>query len=590
MNILKILLIFSLLIVFSCKDQDDVLRDSFPSETNFTNNFGEEITRNFFGEIKDINNNPIPNVVVTIGNSSTETDENGFFIINSAIVNKQFAYIRAKKTGYINGSRSLIPTNGINRVTIMLLVDLSTQTINSNSVITINTSNGASVTLPGNYITDNGDSYTGNIDVVMHYIDPVDQYSNSQMPGMLYAENTNGDAQYLQSFGMLSINLKGENDEILNLAPGSTAELKIPVNENIINNAPPTIPLWYFNETKGYWIEEGEAILVDNSYKGIVSHFTVWNADEPTDSTSVCLTIYDETENPLSNLNIIISSSAYGSTYGTTNELGEFCGIFPSDENFELIVYDNNYNTDNGICYNYNLLNSSIGPFNGNDNKIEFVIPDNSEIIYETVTGILSDCDGNPTNGYFQITYNGETNTIPVINGGYEITIPTCNLNRNFILEAYNIESFNTTGEISYTFTTPETFVGNLLACNSIDEFITYQVNDYPPITRYGNFYTEDSTSNLNFLWFTINGPQFNINLSSIPEIGIDNSIYQLGFWDENGNSCGADALYEAAVNISAAADIGDYIDATFSATYYDTGTNEISNVNGVIHVIRTPE
>jgi len=44
---------------------------------------------------------------------------------------------------------------------------------------------------------------------------------------------------------------------------------------------PATIPLWYYDTTKGYWVEEGSATR-SNDYKfyiGIVTHFTSWNLD-----------------------------------------------------------------------------------------------------------------------------------------------------------------------------------------------------------------------------------------------------------------------------------------------------------------------
>jgi photosystem II stability/assembly factor-like uncharacterized protein len=53
------------------------------------------------------------------------------------------------------------------------------------------------------------------------------------------------------------------------------------VPSSILANAPATIPLWYFDEEQGTWIEEGSATLQNGSYVGNVGHFSSWNADAP---------------------------------------------------------------------------------------------------------------------------------------------------------------------------------------------------------------------------------------------------------------------------------------------------------------------
>ena len=51
-----------------------------PDPTAFAQNFGNEISRTFLGIVTDINNNPIENVSITIGNSNVSTDSDGVFI------------------------------------------------------------------------------------------------------------------------------------------------------------------------------------------------------------------------------------------------------------------------------------------------------------------------------------------------------------------------------------------------------------------------------------------------------------------------------------------------------------------------------
>ena len=305
-----IMLLFASCEIDNISDPTNSNQSTDPTE--FTNNFGNEITRNFIGEIIDINNLPLSSVAVTIGDQTVLTDNNGIFIINDAIVNERFGYVKANKAGYIHASRAVVPSEGTNKVRIMMLSETVTGTTTSGIEETISLPNGASVALDGNYINEDGEVYSGDVNVIMHFLDPMDDDMEDQMPGMLYAANIQNEERMLKTFGMLAVELRGENGQDLNLAEDSSAEISVPVDESLIATAPNSIPLWHFDEVNGYWIEEGEATLVGNTYVGSVSHFTFWNYDIPKEAVNVCFTLENEIGNKLANVQIVISSSELG--------------------------------------------------------------------------------------------------------------------------------------------------------------------------------------------------------------------------------------------------------------------------------------
>ena len=108
------------------------------------------------------------------------------------------------------------------------------------------------------------------------------------MPGMLFAQDVSNNARSLETYGMLGINLYSPSGEQLNIPETSPASLTFPVDISI-PNAPETIALWYFDETVGYWKEQGEATKVGDKYIAEVTHFTWWNVDIPLDYVDVCL-------------------------------------------------------------------------------------------------------------------------------------------------------------------------------------------------------------------------------------------------------------------------------------------------------------
>ena len=88
--------------------------------TNFIENFGQTANHNFMGQVVDLQNNPVSGALIMIGNSSTNTDNNGIFIIRNAQVFEKFAYVKAEKAGFIHGSRSVVPSLGVNHVKMMI--------------------------------------------------------------------------------------------------------------------------------------------------------------------------------------------------------------------------------------------------------------------------------------------------------------------------------------------------------------------------------------------------------------------------------------------------------------------------------------
>jgi len=597
--VLLALIIFS----FSCNDEElntnTPPQGNAPDPTTFSQNFGNEISRNFLGTVIDKNNNPIENVTITVGNSIASTDSNGVFIINNANVNERFAYIKASKAGYIHGSKAVVPSSGTNKITIMLLDETVIGTTNSGSQETFNLDNGASVSLEGEYIKEDGTAYSGSVDVIMHHLNPEDENMSNQMPGMLYAANSQNEERMLQTYGMLAVELRGSGGEDINLAEGSTAEIRVPLAANLVASAPATIPLWYFDETHGYWIEDGQANLVGNEYVGTVTHFSFWNYDAQFPAVNLCINVVDENDNPISNLSITLTHSnsdyLYPTSSGYTNENGEVCGLVPSNETLEL----NAYSYD--ACGSNTIYTSNIGPFS-TDSTITIMIPiqNNPEIITETITGNFNDCDGNPViDGYVNLTYGNQSYIDIVDDGNFEITLIRCAGDDTFQISGADYTNLQTTGEINYTFTTPTTNIGTITSCNDVTEFIQFTIDGVEEhliiewIDAYfgENGQTTDFSLNIyaqtndNFGCFFLFG-----SLNDAPYIG----TYDHLDWNTPGDTgmtiqeCNdiADENNNIIYNLTALGDVGEYIDINFSGDYQDFQGNT-HTITGVIHVLR---
>ena len=272
---------------------------------------------------------------------------------------------------------------------------------------------------------------------------------------------------------MLAVELRGSGGEDLNLANNTTAEIKLPLDANLVSSAPTTIPLWYFDEVNGYWIEDGEASLVDDTYVGTVSHFSFWNADTPFESVNLCVTVVNEMNDPIPNLRLFLSSdyvSGQGFTY--TDNLGQACGSFPINSNGQIKI-STPFNT---TCLTSILQISDIGPFTS-DSAIEFVLAD---YVFEdeNIIGSYNDCNGDlVNNGYVVLRYENWNFYDLVTDGNFEIDFIRCSDQLNFSVEAIDYDNLQSSGVINYSLDTPITNIGFLQSCNNINEQIIYEID-----------------------------------------------------------------------------------------------------------------
>ncbi|NRB84966.1 MAG: hypothetical protein HRU49_14535 [Winogradskyella sp.] len=595
-----ILIILLALITLTGCQQDDGPSNGGNQQENipdtFSEYFGNPVSRNFLGNVIDTDKNPIEGVTITIGSQTATTDENGVFILNNATVNERFGYIKAEKAGYIHGSRSVVPTRGINKVTIMLLEATIAGSVNSGSAETVTANDGSSVSFDGNFVKEDGTEYTGNVDVVIRHLDPADEDMVMQMPGMLYAENEDGAERMLQTLGMLAVELIGSGGEDLNLAEGSTSEIRIPVDASLMSITPATIPLWSFDETNGYWKQEGFATLQGNMYVGNVTHFSFWNCDIPAEAITLCVTATNANNQPLNNLSISITSGTFGTTYGYTNENGEVCGFVPSGEALELNVYSYDF------CDDASLLTQVIGPFTA-DSDITIVVPDNPDIIQETAFGTFSTCDGaDVTDGYVRLGYANQIFTDAVTDGTFEINLLRCSDNNTFSIQGSDYVNLQTTDSISYTFTTPVTDIGTISACNAVTEFIQYTIDGGDSVIIFenisANFYQSNPNSSTPTIdIFASNNDQENCfymygALNDPDYLGTyDNYTFQGGTTDDTGFFIGeclsvSDENNNITYNLSTLENVGEYIDINFSGDYQDYN-GDPHTITGVVHVLR---
>ncbi|HML59186.1 MAG TPA: hypothetical protein PKA85_12505, partial [Ferruginibacter sp.] len=130
----------------------------------------------------------------------------------------------------------------------------------------------------------------------------------------------------------------GSGGEKLQIANGKKSKLTFPLPATMSGSAPASIPLWYFDEDKGLWVEEGAATRVGNTYEGEVSHFSYWNCDIPANFVHFNVTVIDANGNPvpMAHVRIRSQSNPYNTRVGYTDSTGYTSGYIPA--NSDLVI------------------------------------------------------------------------------------------------------------------------------------------------------------------------------------------------------------------------------------------------------------
>jgi hypothetical protein len=293
--------------------------DSSSNQDTFT--FGSAITSDFKGIILDENSQPISNVTISMSGQTVSTNSDGEFTMSNVPVKEHFGYMTATKAGYLEGSRTVFPHDGLNTVEIMLLPLNVYTTVQSGQTSVVTLPNTTKVIFDGAFMTENGSAYNGTVSIIVNDLPSNDPNVFKKMPGNLIGERTDGSISGMETYGMINVEMRGSNNQKIQIATGHSANVSLNIAPNQLDSAAATIPLWHFNQTSGLWEEQGFARRIGNKYVGNVSHFSWWNADSAyvIARLNVVVTNFDTT--PVNGVRVTISRAS-GSEGDVLMDLG----------------------------------------------------------------------------------------------------------------------------------------------------------------------------------------------------------------------------------------------------------------------------
>jgi len=305
------------------------------------------------GQVKDSQTGRgVADVNVTIGNASTLTDKNGYYTLSS-LAASQDAVVTFQKRGYLLGSTHIQLQSSEEKDTLPNYLEYaispyeyqvnipSTKEVKSTHIyLNASTYNDAA-----------GNAFEGTVSVKLTILDPEKKGFLSAFPGLFKGIDTNGVTKQFQSFGLITLLCKDTHGNALMLKEGETATLRfISVS---LKEKPETLPLWYYDDAQGLWVEEGYGQLQDDgSYLGEISHFGTWSLNKPLEEEAGIYRgrIVDEEGSPISHVRLQAMGTNWTSNDLSTDEDGIFeIEVIPGSS-FQLTAYD--YKNKFGASYN----------------------------------------------------------------------------------------------------------------------------------------------------------------------------------------------------------------------------------------------
>lgn len=241
-------------------------------------------------KVKDLTGALQPGATVSLVGTSTSAMTNASGVATLQVPRGAAQTLRIAKTGFVSKVSvvTLTTTQTAGHLDVVLPARRPATQVDATTGGLVTGFDEASLDLPAGAVVDsNGVAVSGLIDVALT---PVDVRRNADaLPGAGVGISPSGTRGPIATYGATEFSLT-RNGVPLNLAPGRTATIELPMNAELhLRTGAVTvgtrIPLWSLDETTGLWVHEGDGeVIASSSATGLslratVGHFSWWGVD-----------------------------------------------------------------------------------------------------------------------------------------------------------------------------------------------------------------------------------------------------------------------------------------------------------------------
>ena len=307
-------------ILSGCGGEDDTASETPPVVNTSTSQISARIFDGATGQ-------PLTNARFSVGGVSAITNAQGDIQLAGIPISSN-ALVTVTAAGYAN-QVVLINLNTrepLNRLNVQLtpIIQAGQVNVSTGGVVSLPNSSAQVTIAPNTLRRLDGQPIVGAVSVAIGLINTAQDIR--QMPGDL-ATLVNGVRQPLESFGAMTVTLTDASNSAVGLISGQTAAIRIPVAAR--GATPATIPLYYFDSSRGLWQVDGSLTLSeqngDSFYTGVSSTLNTVNADIPYQPVQVTGCVEDNQGRRVANAEVFLEGINYsGYSLVSTNANGEF--------------------------------------------------------------------------------------------------------------------------------------------------------------------------------------------------------------------------------------------------------------------------
>jgi hypothetical protein len=474
----------ALLLLAACKkDTDLLIGEEVPYEPEVFYN------TSLAGQVHDAAGNALQGVEVSITSQSALTDTNGYFELENVSLDATGAPVRFEYQGHFAVAKTILPRlNDWGYQPVVLPSRQPVATFMASAGATVNRPN-LEIRFPnGGYMKPNGSSYTNAV-TVYAYLNSIDDPDYSAMaPGNWTAIREEGKPGVVAAFGLLSIELEGQNGEQLQFdsIDGASARLDIP--DAYLATAPGQTTVWELDEIAGRWRERGIAIREGGAYQFNLSAASIWAVGEFHPAVRIAGRLVSRNGAALARTEFRWAPDGGPPYGGYTNAEGAFQQYVPAGRALRLTLPRvQNCGSNSG---------QSLGPFNASNDlgalPLDFI--EQEAQLY----GLITDCAGTPIDkGYLLIEWEAQSIIAPADGDGrIDVALPLCN-STAITYSAFQLENSVHNEAVQMAVSPGQTFdLDTLSACpNPIAPFFTYRFNGGPEVDAI-NFFANFNESN----------------------------------------------------------------------------------------------
>lgn len=567
--------------VSSCKKEINPPNSNYlGSVEEGTLDLGNSVQANFFGQVVDEDGQPMENAIVELGSQSTTTNSNGVFRFDNADTREDLTHIKVSHANYYQSHASLVPqTNGHNYLRVEMIPKVQTTTFYSHDYHTHMVQPGIHIDFHGQYADLAGNEYSGQVTAFVEYIPSMDTETTERMPGNHFGEDANGSAVALETYGVLMIELYGHSGQVIQMAEGSHAVLRMRIDIDQYNNqASDELGIFYFDQNNGYWVENNKAQKDEDVYVAEIPYIGYWNLAQGFTPALVEGQVTNYYNDTLTHFPLALNSNN-GQQRLFTNTNGFFKTYVPADQTITFMGSDE--------C-GEDVELSSGGPFAVGTNTQDVFVQAGT-VDFMSVHGRLVDCSGyTVSDGYVLATYAGQTYPHMATNGTYKVDLIKCSDDPTVEVFAHSYTEAVYSYPYQKNISQPITDIGDIIICPAYEEYLTYSIDQGPEQNYYGDLYCVQNDTG-GGLFYQIYPADMSVNI-----IG---NVFEQGsvVWSapQQPVRIGVKAMamnpmspFSINVNFIKYGDVGNYVAMTFDGVWTDYNMNT-HTISGACSVLR---